>query len=66
MNSRHSLQVGQAAAYLGLSKRMIYDAIKEGTLKAWRPYARGDLRINVEELDRWAGRPQTTNADEAA
>jgi excisionase family DNA binding protein len=56
-----SVTVGQAAKLLSLQKAMLYAAIKEGTLKAWRPWAKGDLRINLDELHRWAGGPRTTN-----
>ena len=57
-----SVTVGKAAALVGLSKPMLYAAIKEGSLRAWRPWARGDLRINLDELYRWAGNATTTTA----
>lgn len=34
-------------------RQLVYHAIREGSLKAWRPWARGDLRINLDELNRW-------------
>jgi hypothetical protein len=34
---------------------VLYAAIKEGSLKFWRPWARGDMRVNLDELYRWAG-----------
>ena len=57
-----SVTVGKAATLLGLSKPTLYAAIKEGSLKAWRPWARGDLRINLDELYRWAGNAASTTA----
>ncbi len=54
MSAKKSFSVGEAADYLQLSRRIIYDAIKEGTLKSWRPYSRADQRINIDELHRWA------------
>jgi excisionase family DNA binding protein len=57
-----SVTVGKAAALVGLSKPMLYAAIKEGSLKAWRPWARGDLRINLDELDRWSGKSDSAAA----
>jgi excisionase family DNA binding protein len=57
-----SVTVGRAAAIVGLSKPLLYAAIKEGSLKAWRPWARGDLRINLDELERWAGRSATSTS----
>jgi excisionase family DNA binding protein len=64
-----SLTVGSAARLVGLRKAALYEAIKEGNLKAWRPWSRGDLRINVDELNRWSGRTvdtEHTTADSAA
>ena len=60
-----SVTVGKAAELvLGSSnkKPILYRAIKEGTLKAWRPWSRGDLRINLDELERWAGRTSASTA----
>jgi len=57
-----SFTVGKAAQMVGLPKAILYSAIKEGSLKAWRPWSKGDLRINLEELDRWAGRATTSSA----
>ena len=58
-----SVTVGNAAALVDLNKRVLYDAIKDGSLKAWRPWSRGDLRINLDELARWSGRdPNTASA----
>lgn len=64
MNSQKitSLTVGKAAAVVGLQKAVLYAAIKDGTLKAWRPWARGDLRINLDELSRWAGNSNSPSA----
>ena len=56
-SAKPSVTVGKAAAIVGLSKPLLYAAIKEGSLKAWRPWARGDLRINLDELNRWSGKP---------
>lgn len=60
-----SFTVGKAAALVGLQKAILYEAIKEGSLKAWRPYARGDLRINLDELRRWAGYAVETDTSAA-
>jgi excisionase family DNA binding protein len=57
-----SVTVGRAAAIVGLSKHVLYAAIKEGTLKAWKPWAKGDLRINRDELNRWAGNTTSSAA----
>jgi excisionase family DNA binding protein len=62
---KSSVTVGKAAALIGLSKPMLYAAIKEGSLKAWRPWARGDLRINLDELYRWAGNSTSTGTTAA-
>jgi len=45
---------------------MVYNAIKNGSLKAWRPWARGDQRINLDELYRWAGKATDAETDSAA
>lgn len=55
-----SVTVGAAARLVGLQKAVLYEAIKEGSLKTWRPWARADLRINLDELYRWAGRSAET------
>ena len=50
-----SFTVGKAAALVGLDRWVLYEAIKDGSLKTWRPHARGEMRINLDELRRWAG-----------
>jgi excisionase family DNA binding protein len=61
-----SVTVGKAAALVGLTRAMVYNAIKDGSLKAWRPWARGDQRINLDELYRWAGHTASTETNTAA
>jgi len=64
---RHqSVTVGKAAALVGLSRTMVYNAIRDGSLKAWRPWARGDQRINLDELYRWAGKATGAETSTAA
>lgn len=64
MNSQHktSVTVGKAAELVGLPKAILYAAIKEGSLKFWKPWSKGDKRINLDELDRWAGKTTSTAA----
>ena len=66
LEMKSSVTVGKAAALIGLSKPMLYAAIKEGSLKAWRPWKRGDLRINLDELYRWAGHTVRAETNTAA
>lgn len=59
--------VAEAARIVGYTRPVLYRAIKEGALKTWRPHARGDQRIHLDELHRWAGTPQRgSNAHTAA
>jgi excisionase family DNA binding protein len=50
-----SVNLPEAARLVGVSKPVIYRAVKEGAIKTFRPWAKGDRRVAVQELHRWAG-----------
>ena len=50
-----SVKLSEAARMVGVSKPVIYRAVKEGTIKTFRPWAKGDRRVALQELYRWAG-----------
>jgi len=65
-DSQRSFTVSEAARIVGVTKPVIYRAIEEGRLITWRPWSKGDQRINIDELNRWAAgiaKPRDVSAD---
>ncbi|TCJ29812.1 DNA-binding protein [Microbacterium sp. PI-1] len=56
------LSLTSAAARFDVSRKTIRRAIDRGELSAVRLGARGDLRVHVADLDRWA-RPVRNGAE---
>jgi excisionase family DNA binding protein len=50
--------VAQAAQTVGMSRYVIYEAIRNRELVAYRPGARADLKILPEDLREWVTRHQ--------
>ena len=46
-------KVSKAAAMVGISRYLLYDAIRHRELRAYRPNARSDLMILPEDLREW-------------
>jgi excisionase family DNA binding protein len=61
-----SFTVPQAARLVGLTPPVLYKAIKEGRLKVWRPWSRGDMRVNREHLEEWFNRERNVAAADHA
>jgi excisionase family DNA binding protein len=53
---RVSYKVSQAAAATGISRYVLYDAIREGRLLAFQPTIGGDILILAEHLRAWITR----------
>lgn len=49
-------KVSQAAQATGISRYVLYDAIRSGELRAYQPTASGHLVITVEDLRAWVTR----------
>jgi excisionase family DNA binding protein len=49
-------RVSQAAALLGMSRYVLYEAIRDEELRAYRPKKGSDLRILPEDLREWVTR----------
>jgi hypothetical protein len=49
-------KVSRAAAMVGISRYLLYDAIRHRELRAYRPNARSDLMILPEDLREWVTR----------
>jgi excisionase family DNA binding protein len=47
------LRVGEAAARARCGRRVIYQAVRRGELRAARIGARRDLRIHIQWIDQW-------------
>jgi excisionase family DNA binding protein len=50
---RKHFNLTEAAAIAQVSRDVLYRAIKHGALSVWRPWERGDPRIDKAELERW-------------
>jgi excisionase family DNA binding protein len=50
---RIAYKVSQAARAIGFSRYVLYDAIREGHLRAYQPMPGGDLVIVAEDLRAW-------------
>lgn len=50
---RIAYKVSQAARAVGFSRYVLYDAIREGHLRAYQPMPGGDLIIIAEDLRAW-------------
>jgi excisionase family DNA binding protein len=59
------LTITEAAKAIGVSRPTLYKAIETGSLRAWRTWSRGNLRIKREELDAWTQRSATENTSAA-
>lgn len=55
-------KVRQAAELVGISKFLLYDAIKAGQLPVTRAHPRGDMLILADDLHGWLARNRTTGA----
>ena len=62
---KNQLTVTQAAAIAEVSRPLLYRAIQDGSLRAWRTWSKGTLRIRREELDAWMRRGVTENTSAA-
>jgi excisionase family DNA binding protein len=66
-SDRISFSVPEAAQLVGLTPPVLYKAIKEGHLRFWRPWSRGDMRVSREHLEEWFNRERKdAGADHAA
>lgn len=66
-SDRISFSVPEAARLVGLTPPVLYKAIREKRLRFWRPWSRGDMRINREHLQEWfAGEHKGAGPDRAA
>jgi excisionase family DNA binding protein len=55
-SERISYKVSEAAKVAGVSRYVLYDAIRAGDLRAWQPNPRGDRLILAEDLRAWVTR----------
>jgi excisionase family DNA binding protein len=46
------IKVKEAVTYYGIGKNIFYNAIHEGTLKAYKPNCR-DFLLKVSEIESW-------------
>jgi len=53
---KSNFTISEAARHVGVSRPIIYNAIYDGSLVAWKTWSRGSLRIRVEELNAWMHR----------
>ena len=54
--------ITEVAKIVGLTRPIVYKAIEDGSLRAWRTWARGTLRIRREDLDAWVSGKTTRSA----
>jgi len=53
---RISYTIAEAAKLVGYSRYVLYDAIRNGELVAYRPNPGGDLRVLADDVREWVTR----------
>jgi excisionase family DNA binding protein len=55
------LTITEVMQIVGVSRPLVYRAISDGSLRTWRTWSKGHIRIRREDLDAWTNAKSQTN-----